>query len=122
MGGPCERCGGRIDYRSEAVICTHFGALPTLSHRICAQRQSPHVPDVGLTLGVGLLPMFLIINILNMIIGIVAIFWGIFEMTQPQESFASSFPIGLIIGPFMVTIGGVLTARCRKLSKRLPKF
>ena len=72
--------------------------------------------------GAGLLPFFLIVNVFNLLIGVVAVFWGLVELTQPQDTYAyaSSFPFGLMIGPFMIGIGFVLVARIRNLSNRIP--
>ena len=122
MGGPCDRCGGAIEFRSDAVICTHFGSLPTISHQACAQRNFAHTPSVGFKFGAGLLPFFLVVNILNFLIGVIALSWGLVELTQPQDAYtyAPTFPIGLMIGPFMIGIGGVLVARIHHLSKRVP--
>ena len=121
-GGPCDRCGKAIELHSDAVICTHFGSLPTISHQACAQRNLAHTPSVGLKFGVRLLPFFLIVNVLNILIGVIALSWGLVELTQPQDAntYTPTFPIGLMMGPFMIGIGGVLVARIHHLSKRVP--
>ena len=122
-GGPCDRCGKAIELHSDAVICTHFGSLPTISHQACARRNFAHTPSVGLKFGVRYLPFFLIVNVLNFLIGVIALYWGLFELTKPQDAntYTPTFPIGLMFGPFMIGIGGVLVARIQHLSKRVPK-
>ena len=69
-----------------------------------------------------MLPLFFIVNILNLVIGIIALMWGIIELTQPQDTsvYAPVLPMGLLIGPFMIGIGGVLIARIQKLNKLIP--
>ena len=126
-GGPCDRCGKAIEFRSDAVFCTHFGSLPTISHQACARRNFAHTPSVGLKFGVRLLPFFLIVNVINFLIGVIALSWGLVELTQPQDAntYTPTFPNGLtltllMIGPFMIGIGGVFVARIHHLSKRVP--
>ena len=122
MGGRCDRCNRSIEFRKDAVFCTHFGSLPTISHRACAQLNFPNAPPVVLKIGVDMLPLFFIVNLLNLVIGIIALMWGIIELTQPQDTsvYAPVLPMGLLIGPFMIGIGVVLIARIQKLNKLIP--
>jgi len=118
MSTACDRCRGPIINRSEAVVCTHFGALPTLSHRACASVPSQHAPVAILKISVDVLPVFLMINLVNVMVGILFTLWGIFEILNATNSLFPVFPMGLFMGPILVVIGGFMYSSIMKIQKR----
>jgi len=114
----CDRCRRPIIHRSEAVVCTHFGALPTLSHRTCTSIPSPYAPAALLKIGVDVLPIFLIVNLVNVILGILFILWGISELFASTNSLIPVFPMGLFMGPMLIVIGGYMYSRIWKIQRR----
>lgn len=115
MSPTCDRCKEPIVDRSEAVICTHFGALPTLSHRICASVPSPYAPDAILKIGVDTLPMLLIINLVTTICGgALYTLYGIFELFN-SDFF---FPIEVSMGLTVIVAGIFLHSSIRNMQER----
>jgi hypothetical protein len=121
MSGLCDRCGRVIESPSDAVICTHLNSLPTISHRACALQSSSMSPPVIFKFGVRTIPFFIIINILNLIIGVISLSWGLIEISQPRDLYAPIFPTQLLIGPFMIAIGSVMLYRINKIAKQINK-
>jgi len=114
----CDRCRGPIIHQYEAVICTHFGSLPTLSHRRCTSFTSQYAPAIFLKFGIGMLPFFIIVNIVNIALGLLLTTWGLVELIEPQDSLVPTFPMGLFMGPVFIGAGAFLLSWIMKLKRR----
>ena len=122
MGAVCDRCRRPIIHQYEAVMCTHFGSLPTLSHRRCTSFASRYAPAVIFKFGVELLPFFAIVNVVNITLGLLLTIWGLAELVEPQESLVPTIPIGLMSGPFFIVIGAFLLSSIMKIKRRTSRL
>ena len=110
-------------------MCTHFGSLPTLSHRSCTSFHSQYAPAVILKFGVELLPFFTIVNVVNIALGLLFTIWGLAELYEPQGSpydavaiRVPTIPIGLMAGPFFIVISAFLLSSIMKIKRRTSRL
>jgi hypothetical protein len=65
-----------------------------------------------------MLPFFIIVNIVNIVLGLLLTTWGLVELIEPQESLVPTFPMGLFMGPFCIGAGAFLLSWIMKLKRR----
>ena len=69
-----------------------------------------------------MLPFFIIVNIVNIVLGLLLTTWGLVELIEPQESLVPTIPIGLMSGPFFIVIGAFLLSSIMKIKRRTSRL
>lgn len=80
-----------------------------------------YAPAVIFKFGVELLPIFAIVNVVNITLGLLLTIWGLAELVEPQESLVPT-TIGLMSGPFFIVFGAFLLSSIMKIKRRTSRL